>query len=211
MNLVLSSSGQDANLIMNLEDLFARQRQTWATCPDWVQTMILKNIRETIKAKMEKEHGIQEDRREGFTDDWEAVAAKVQSQMSSRAPLQATPRIPTRPTPRIQTRPTSQIESQTPRNLHNGAPDNQNDSQKTVSSFNFSQASATRLFNFLDSDVQAPDGSQQVAGGLTLDNTVTLTTLRQLALSLNDLGPAGETTDLWDMEQEESGSINAGS
>jgi len=86
VNLVFSSSGQDANLMMSLEDLFARQRHTWATSPDWVQTMILKNIRETIKAKMEKEHGIQEDRREGFTDDWEAVAAEVQSQMSRRPP-----------------------------------------------------------------------------------------------------------------------------
>jgi len=86
LNLVFSSSGQDANLMMSSEDLFARQRQTWATCPDWVQTMFRKNIRETIKAKMEKEHGIQEDRREGFTDDWEAVAAEVQSQMSRRPP-----------------------------------------------------------------------------------------------------------------------------
>jgi len=47
------------NLMMSSEDLFARQRQTWATCRDWVQTMILKNIRETIKAKIVKEHGIQ--------------------------------------------------------------------------------------------------------------------------------------------------------
>jgi len=86
LNLVFSSSSQDANLLMSSEDLFARQRQTWATCPDWVLTMILKNIRETIKAKMEKEHGIQEDRREGFTDDWEAVAAEVQSEMSRRPP-----------------------------------------------------------------------------------------------------------------------------
>jgi len=85
-NLVFSSSGQDANLMMSSEDLLARQRQTWATCPDWVLTMILKNIPETIKAKMEKEHGIQEDRREVFTDDWEAVAAEVQSQMSRRPP-----------------------------------------------------------------------------------------------------------------------------
>jgi len=68
--------------MISLEDLFARQRQTWATCPDWVQAMILKNIGYTIKAKTEKEHGIQEDRREGFTDDWEAVAAEVQCQMS---------------------------------------------------------------------------------------------------------------------------------
>jgi len=72
--------------MMSSEDLCARQRQTWAICPDWVQTMSLKNIRETIKAKMEKEHGIQEDRRDRFTDDWEAVAAEVQSQMSRLPP-----------------------------------------------------------------------------------------------------------------------------
>jgi len=70
--------------MMSSEDLFARQRQTWATCPHCVQGIILKNIRGTIKAKMEKEHGIQEDRREGFTDHWEAGAAEVKSQMSRR-------------------------------------------------------------------------------------------------------------------------------
>ena len=86
LNLVFSSSGQDANLMMSSEDHFARQRQTWATCPDWVQTMILKNIRETMKGKMEKEHRIQEDRGKGFTDDREAVAAEVQSPMSRRPP-----------------------------------------------------------------------------------------------------------------------------
>ena len=73
LNLVFSSSGWEANLMTSAEDLFGCQRQMWATCPDWVQTMILKNINETIKAKMEKEHGIQEDRREGFTDDWGAA------------------------------------------------------------------------------------------------------------------------------------------
>ena len=67
------------------------------------------------------------------------------------------------------------------------------------------------LLNFLDSDLQTPNGSQEVAGGLTLDNTVTPTTLRQLALRLDDLEPAEETTDLWDMEQGESACIDAGS
>ena len=199
--------------MMSSEDLFARQRQTWATCPDWVQTIMLKNIRETIKTKMQKEHGIQEDRREGFTDDWEAVAAEVQSQMSRRPPPGATRRIRTRPTPRIQTRPTSQIESQTPSNLRigalAGALDNRNDSQETVTSFDFIQVSATRLLNFLDSDLQTPNGSQEVAGVPTLDNTVSRTALRQLALSLDDLEPAEETTDLWDMELGESASIDA--
>jgi len=48
--------------------------------------MILKNISEPIKAKMEKEHGIQEDRHEGLTDDGVAVAAEVQSKMSRPPP-----------------------------------------------------------------------------------------------------------------------------
>ena len=86
LNMVFSSSGQDANLMMSPEDLFARQRQTWAPCADRVQTLIVKNIRETMKAKMENDHGIQEDCRKGFTDDWEAVAAEVQSQMSRQPP-----------------------------------------------------------------------------------------------------------------------------
>jgi len=125
----------------------------------------------------------------------------------------ATPRILTGPTPSIQTRPTSQMECQTPSNLCigalAGAPDNRNDSHETVTSFDFTQVSATRLLNFLDSDLQTPDGSQEVAGGLTLDNPATPTTLRQLALCLDNPEPAEETTGPWDMEQGESASIDA--
>jgi len=68
-NPVFSRSGSDANTTLSSEDLFGRQWQTWASCPDWVRTMILKNIRETIKAKIKKEHRVQEDRCKGFTDD----------------------------------------------------------------------------------------------------------------------------------------------
>ena len=117
---------------------------------------------------------MQEDRCERFTDDWDAVAAEVESQMSSWAPARATPR----------------IQSQTPSNPDIGAlagtPGTGIDSQETVMSFDFSQT-ATRLLSFLDSDPQTPDGSQEVAVGLTLDNTLTPTTLRQLALNIEDL------------------------
>jgi len=89
--------------------------------------------------------------------------------------------------------------------------DNRNDSPETVTSFDFSQVSATRLLNFLDSDPQTLNGSHEVAGWLTMDNTVTPTTLWPLALTLDDLEQAEETTDLWDMEQGESASIDAGS
>jgi len=115
----------------------------------------------------------------------------------------------------MQTGPTSQIESQTPSNLSigalAGAPDNRNDSPETLTSFDFTQVSATWLLNFLDPDLQTPDGSQEVAGGLTLDNTVTPTPLRQLALSIDDLEPAEQTTDPRDMVQGESASIDMGS
>jgi len=178
-------------MTLSLEDLFRRQRQTWASCPERVQTMILRSIRDIIKAKIQKEHGVQDDRSEGYTDDWDAVAAEVQSQISSRAPPRATPR----------------IQSQTPSNLRigalAGASDNRNDSQETVTSLDFSQASATRLLSFLDSNPQTPDGSQEVAVGLTLDNTVTPTTLRQLALNLEDLEPPEEAafhSEPWDQE-----------
>ena len=195
-NPVSPCSASDANMTLSSEDLFGGQLQTWASCPDWVQTMILKNIRETIKAKMQQAHRVQEDRREGFTDDWAAVAAEVQSQISSRAPTRATPR----------------IQSQTPGNLGIRAlaapPSNQFNSQETVSSFDFGHT-APRLRRFLDSDPQTPDGSHEVAMGLTLDNTVTPTTLRRLALSIEDLESQEEAvvhSELSDMEQGQGGS-----
>jgi len=46
---------------------------------------------------------------------------------------------------------------------------------------------ATPLLSFLNSDAQTPDDSQEEGLGLTLDNTVTLIPLRQLALRVEDL------------------------
>jgi len=245
-NPVSARSGSDANMTLSSEDLFGHQRQTWASCPDWVQTIILKNVRKTIKAKMQQEHRVWEDRREGVTDDWAAVAGEVQSQITSRGPTRATPR----------------IQSQTPGNLGIGAlaapPGNQFDSQETVTSFDFSQTArlaptrstppiqcptpsslgigalaappgnqfdsqemvwsydlshtATRLLSFLDSDPQTAAGSHELAMGLTLDNTVTPTTLRQLALSIEALESQEEAamhSEPSDMEQGQGGSNDA--
>jgi hypothetical protein len=134
---------------------------------------------------------VREERREGFTDDWAAVAAELQTQMSSRASRHATPRVP----------------SQTPSHRHIGAlagtPANLFDSQETVTSFDFSQTSATRLLNFLDSDPLSPDSTQEAAVGLTLDSTVSPTPSQRLSLSLEDLEPPEEATvrsEPWDME-----------
>jgi len=197
-------------MTLSSEDLFRRQRQMLAFCPHWVQTIILKNIRETIKAKIQKEHRIQEDRCEGFTDDWAAVAAEVQIEPSSLPPPYGTPRIQSQLSSRPPPRGTPQIHRQTPSNLRigtlGGALDNRNDSQETVTSSNFSHASATLLLTFLDSDLQTSDGLQQVAVGLTFENTVTPTTLRHLTLSLDDLElpeDAAADSELWDIEQEQ--------
>jgi len=92
-NPVSARSGSDANMMLSSEDLFGHPRQMWASCPDWVQTINLKNVRETMKAKMQQGHRVREDRREGFTDDWAAVAGELQSQITSRGPTRATPRI----------------------------------------------------------------------------------------------------------------------
>jgi len=48
-----------------VQDLFACQKQTSASCPDVVQTMILDKIRSTIQETMEEEHGIRQDRCKG--------------------------------------------------------------------------------------------------------------------------------------------------
>ena len=45
-------------MTLSSEDLFGRQGHTWASSPYCVQTIILKNIRKTIKAKLQKEHRI---------------------------------------------------------------------------------------------------------------------------------------------------------
>ena len=102
---------------------------------------------------------------------------------------------------------TPRIHSETSSNLRigtlAGALDNRNDSQATVASSDFSKASPTRLLTFLHSDLPTPGGSQQAAVGLTLENAMTPTTLRHLALSLDDLEPPEEAaadSELWDIE-----------
>ena len=71
---------EKTNLMATIYDLFAHRRQTWASCPDSVQTLILDKICGTICGKMEQEHGVRQDPQEGFTDNWAAVAAELEGQ-----------------------------------------------------------------------------------------------------------------------------------
>ena len=79
-----TSCSPDANMIRTTKDHFAGQTRTWANCPDFLQAVILDNICRTIRAKMEKEHSVRQEYREGYTDNWEVVAALLPSQASSQ-------------------------------------------------------------------------------------------------------------------------------
>jgi len=57
--------------------------------------MILDKIRLTIRAKMDREHSIRQDRRQDFTDDWATVAAELESQSSTNLRRWTTPQSPT--------------------------------------------------------------------------------------------------------------------
>jgi len=207
-------------MIRTTKDLFARQTQTWADCPDWVQAIILDQIHGTIRTKMEKEHGVRQDRREGYTDDWAAVAAELQSQASSQtrrrpAHQSQTPGDWIVVAAELQSQPSSQA---TQRPAHRigtpvGQQDSQNDSQDTDLSFDFLQTSAARVLGFLDSSPPSTDGSREVTRELSLDRTVSPTPSRRLSLSLDGIEPAQrETSDSerGDVEQGCNGSVGEG-
>ena len=171
-----TSCSPDANMIRTTKDLFAWQTQTWADCSDFVQVVILDNICRTIQVKIEKEHGVQQEGREGYTNDWEALAAELQSQASSQATR--------RPAHRIQTsddwaagasqastqatgQPAHRIQNPSSRRIGTavGQQDSQNDSQDTDLSFDFCQTpSAAHVLRFFGSDTPSADDSREVTG-----------------------------------------------
>jgi len=137
---------------------------------------------------MEREHGVREDRREGFTDDWAAVAAELEGQSSTNLQRWTAPR------------------SQTPNNLHLGPlPERQNSSQTAEVSFNFGVASAAGLLRYLDSDPLSPDSSPEETVRLTLDAAVSPPPSCQLSLSPEILEPELEETVHSNLGTEEEG------
>jgi len=137
---------------------------------------------------MEREHGVPQDRREGFTDDWVAVAAELEGQSSTNLLRWTAPR------------------SQTPNNLHLGLlPESQNSSPTAEASFDFGAASAAGLPRYPDSDPLSPDSSPEETVGLTLDAAVSPTPSCQLSLTLEILEQELEETVHSDPGTEEEG------
>jgi len=160
----------------------------WASCPDSVQTLILDKIHGTIRRKMEREHGVRQDRGEGFTDDWATVAAELKPQSLTNLQRWTEP------------------ESQTPNHLLRGPlADSQNSSQTAEASFDFGPYAAAGLLRYLDSDPLSPDSLPEETVGLTLDAALSPTSSYQLSLSLEILEPELEEKVHSDPGTEEEG------
>ena len=71
-----------ANRSRKTQDLFARQKNTWWGFEKATQDLFILNLRQTITQRLEKQHSVRQERREGFTDDNEAVYAELQRQLA---------------------------------------------------------------------------------------------------------------------------------
>ena len=127
-------------------------------------------------------------RREGYTNDWAALAAELQSEASSQATRQPTHRIQNsddwstgaaeqQSLASSQATQWSAHQIQTPSRRGIGTPpgeqDSQNDLQDTDLSFDFRQTpSAAQVITFFGSDTPSGDDSRVVTRGLSLNRTM---------------------------------------
>ena len=71
-----------ANRSRKTQDLFARQKNTWREFEKATQDLFILNIRQTITQRLQEQHSVRQERREGFTDDNDAVYAEVQRRLA---------------------------------------------------------------------------------------------------------------------------------
>ena len=71
-----------ANGSRRTQDLFARQKDTWWRFEKATQDLFILNLPQTITQRLEKQHSVRQERREGFTDDNDAVYAELESQLA---------------------------------------------------------------------------------------------------------------------------------
>ena len=67
------SSTKIANRLRKTQDLFAGQKYIWRGFEKATQDLFILNFHQTITQRIEKQHSIQQERRESFTDDNDAV------------------------------------------------------------------------------------------------------------------------------------------
>jgi len=128
--------------------------------------MFILNLRQKIAQRLEKQHSIRQERREGFSDDNDAVYAELKHQLGNQTPGDPA------------------LARQMPIDTHVGGlewhEDSQNRSQETETSLDLSQTSIDWELTFLDSD-GSNHGSLDNAGG-AVDSQMS----NPLSLSLDD-------------------------
>jgi len=149
-----------------MQDLCIRQKNTWRGFARATQDMFILNLRQKITERLEKQHSIWQERREGFLDDNDAIYAELKRQLSNQT--QGDPA-------RLR---------QMPIDTHVGGrgrlEDSQNRLQETETSQDLSQTSIDWELTFLDSD-GSNHGSVDNAGG-AVDSQMS----NPLSLSLED-------------------------
>jgi len=100
--------------------------------------MFILNLRQKIAQRLEKQHSIRQERREGFTDDNDAVYAELNGQLDNQTP--GDPVLP------------RQMQIDTHVGGLAGLEDSQNRSQERETSLDLSQTSIDWELTFLDSD-----------------------------------------------------------
>ncbi|PUU79715.1 hypothetical protein B9Z19DRAFT_1124812 [Tuber borchii] len=115
-----------------VRDLFVRQRNTWLGFAKETQKAFVLNLHWTMTRRLENQHSIRPERREGFTEDNDAVYAELQHQLAVRS-------LPV-----------------------GWGQDSLDPLQETDTSLDFSQMSVDLESGFLDSDPAGPeDGCRQ--------------------------------------------------
>ena len=134
---------------------------------------MLQNLRETITHKMQQTHQINlKERREGFTDNHDAVNPQPERQLSSRNPGQAA------------------VREQTLVNNHAVYSEHhqlsQDASQSSQLSFDYKQGAFKRALQMLDSGPVSLDNSRELTLGLAQERTASPDFASRLSLSLGD-------------------------
>ena len=71
-----------ANRSRKTQDLFARQKNTWRGFEKATQDLFILNLRQKMTQRLEKQHSVRQERREGFTEDNDTVYAELQRQLA---------------------------------------------------------------------------------------------------------------------------------
>ena len=85
-----------------MEALFVHQNETWATILPGIQEKIIRNIRNTIQARVYQVHGKLEEHTQAYHDDWEAVGAEADSRESNQIHGETMPRRMERQAPTVE-------------------------------------------------------------------------------------------------------------